>query len=82
MKLVHTLVTAKKGLHRLSQRQQDDYAKLAQRLKDMGESFEEAEADFKRWHSEVDPKKAKRLRDVEVAERKAREAAENEKEKQ
>jgi len=78
MKLVHTLVTAKKGLHRLSQRQQADYAKLEQRLKDMGESFEEAEADLKHWRSEVDPKKAKKLRDAEIAARKAREAAEKE----
>lgn len=77
MKLIHMMLVKKAGLHRLSTQQQTDYHKLEQRVVEIGESFEEAEADIKRWESwkAKPPSEFGRLRRAEMAARKAKEEA-------
>lgn len=77
-KLVH-VVAREERLHRSpSPERAADYEALVQKLKELGESVDEAKHDLDRWilRGKInEPKKAKELRDAEVAERVARERA-------
>jgi hypothetical protein len=76
-RLVHTVISEERRLSVMTPEQKADYDKLVQWLKDHGESFDEARADFKRWESwAVDLTKYRMKLDREIAERKQREARE------
>lgn len=78
MKLVHTVLREERRLPIMSPAQKANYQKLVKWLEKHGESFEDAREDEKRWRSRVGtPHQKKMMRNKEVAERKAREAREN-----
>lgn len=80
-RLVHKVLTQERRLPQCTLQQKKDYQKLVTWLKDHGESFDEARADFKRWKSWVGtPKYKKKMRDKEIAARKAKEQREREEE--
>lgn len=80
-KLTHILVAKRDGMakhHNGSPEQWADFNELVELLEKRGESLDEADADIKRWQSWASKPEdvKKRLMEAEIAERKAREAAE------
>lgn len=79
MKLVHTLINEKSRVEQSADpATKQAYESLVTWLKEHGQSFEVAQADLDRWESWRGKSFAeyRRLMDAEIAERKAREAAE------
>jgi ankyrin repeat protein len=77
-KLSHVVVRQESGhLKTATPQQKADYDKLVKWLEDHGESMDQARADLKRWASWNNATgESRRNLDAEIAERKAREAAE------
>ncbi len=73
--LVHYLVWQQRGAKPLRPGQEEAFARVVKLVEEHGADFEKARQDIKRWESWV-PTNMKRLREQEIAERKAREAAE------
>ena len=79
-KLIPTVVSDQKRLAIASPEPKADYFKLVAWLQEHGESVEQARKDLARWHSWSklgDLKKIRELREAKIAERMAKERAEN-----
>ncbi|APZ96836.1 ankyrin repeat domain-containing protein [Fuerstiella marisgermanici] len=77
-KLVHIVERAGLNLHLMGDDQRQDFKELEAWLKNAGEDLEAAQVDNARWSKwgrTLPPKEIRRRRELEVAERKAREAA-------
>ena len=75
--LAHCVIKNESKLERYSEANRQAYDELVDRLEKRGVDFDKARADIARWKSWVgEPAEIRRRREQEVAERKAREAAE------